>query len=70
MMECRGCGGMMKVSGNTSCSGVIEYYCRACSLVIIYDTKTMKIDEGKSTEHTETLRRLRLEAVAEMKRMK
>ena len=56
---------MMKVSGNTSCSGVIEYYCRACSLVIIYDTKTSKIDEAKSTEHTETLRRLRLEAAAE-----
>jgi hypothetical protein len=69
-MECRGCGGMMKVSGNTSCGGMIEYYCRACSLVIICDTKTMKIDEAKSTEHTDTLRRLRLETVAEMKRMK
>lgn len=67
-MECRGCGGMMRVSGNTSCSGEIEYYCRSCSLVVIYDTKTMKIDEKKSSEHTETLRRLRIEAIAEMKR--
>jgi hypothetical protein len=30
----------------------------------------MKIDEKKSSEHTETLRRLRIEAIAEMKRNK
>lgn len=58
----------MRVSGNTSCSGEIEYYCHRCALVVIYDTKTMKIDEKKSGEHTDTLRRLRIEAAAEMKR--
>jgi hypothetical protein len=63
LMECR-------VSGDTSCSGEIEYYCRSCSLVLTYDTKTMKVDEKKSIGHAETLRRLRLEALAEMKRMK
>ena len=51
----------MRVSGNTSCSGEIEYYCRTCDLVVIYDTKRASIDEKKSVEHTESLRRLRAE---------
>jgi hypothetical protein len=51
----------MRVSGNTSCSGEIEYYCRVCDLVVIYDTKRASIDEKKSTEHTESLRKLRAE---------
>jgi hypothetical protein len=54
---------MMRVSGNTSCSGEIEYYCRKCSLVIIFDTK-MAVDEKKSEEHTESLRKLRAELSA------
>ena len=55
----------MRVSGNTSCSGEIEYYCRACDLVVIYDTKRASIDEGKSAEHTESLRKLRTQMAAE-----
>ena len=55
---------MMRVSGNTSCSGEIEYYCRRCDLVIIYDTTMAAINEKKSEEHTTSLRRLREEMAA------
>ncbi len=54
----------MRVSGNTSCSGEIEYYCASCHLVIIYETKKASINEQKSLEHTESLRRLRAEMAA------
>jgi hypothetical protein len=55
----------MRVSGNTSCSGEIEYYCRSCDLVVIYDTKKASIDEKKSAQHTESLRKLRAQVAAE-----
>ena len=52
----------MRVSGNTSCSGEIDYYCHRCAWVVIYDTKRSAIDEKKSAEHTDNLKRLRAEA--------
>lgn len=53
----------MRVSGSTSCGGEIQYYCQKCSFVVVFDTERMKIDEKKSLEHTESLRRLRSEAL-------